>query len=361
MSVDVFRGATIAGMIVVNTPGDWGNVYAPLRHALWHGCTPTDLIFPFFVFIVGAGYALSTPDPRGVRWGRFSRRVAVLFALGLALNLLSLAAVHARGVPDAPGLESLRVMGVLQRIALCALGGAALLWLTKGRWLIPGLVTLAVYGGLLALHPLTPEENTAARVDRALLGAPRLYRGGPFDPEGLLSTLPAMVTLLYGYGAGRALRDGGAGTARVARRMAWAGAGAMAAGLAWSLWQPLNKPLWTPSYTLWTAGIAAVVLAGLSVACDRGGSGAFWRPWVAMGVNAIAVFVGSGIVARAVSLVSLELGGERVPVGVWVTRVMTGAVGGDARVWSLAHALVWLGVWWLVVWWMDRRGVRMKV
>ena len=256
VSLDAFRGLTMAGMVVVNNPGTWSAVYAPLLHAEWHGWTPTDLIFPFFLFIVGVSATLSkgTAGP----WGRILRRTAVIAGLGLLLA----------GFPRFP-FATWRIPGVLQRIALCYLAAVAIYrWLTprdRSRVLAHGIrlggtatVLLLVYWAVLTLVPvpgggagnLTPEGNVGAFVDRALMGQ-HLWRRRPWDPEGLLSTLPAIGTTLLGMIAGLWLGSA-ANAPRKVHLLVRAGLVGIIVGLAWDIVFPINKNLWTSSYAVFT-------------------------------------------------------------------------------------------------------------
>src|SRR5688572_5367201 len=199
ISLDVFRGLTMAGMVIVNNPGDWGNVYAPLLHAPWHGWTPTDLIFPFFLFIVGVSITLSR---KSASWGTIVRRTVIIFALGLFLA----------GYPRF-NLDRWRIPGVLQRIALCYLFAAGLYRARASAWIIGGVATalaLAYWAVMMLVAPpgglagdLTPDGNLAAWIDRALM-AGHLWKP-KWDPEGLLSTVPAISTTLFGVLAGLCL------------------------------------------------------------------------------------------------------------------------------------------------------------
>ena len=244
-SLDVFRGIAIASMILVNNPGSWKQVYPPLDHAKWHGCTPTDLVFPFFLFIVGCAMSFSlskyTQIPKEsetleseiietqeqtkrakssllfsekIYW-RIARRAAILFVLGLLLNTSSIALdVLLNGAPIA-NFGKIRIMGVLQRIGLAyAISAIAILNLSpRNQKLLAVAVLLGYWGALFVFavggyteYALTPEGYVGGYVDRLILGSQHLYKGGPFDPEGLLSTLPAVVTVLIGYFTGEWLR-----------------------------------------------------------------------------------------------------------------------------------------------------------
>ena len=347
-SVDALRGLTVAAMLLVNTPGDWSHVYAPLLHAPWHGVTPTDLVFPFFLFIVGVSIALGVVPRaeagiakpalvRAVLW-----RAAKIVALGLALHLLAYLLL------DRP---SFRPWGVLQRIGLCfATAGLVALYTTpRTQWVLI-VATLLGYWVLMAPWGYDPYTNLAARIDTALLG-PWLYQWDAVamrgqDPEGLLSTSPAVATTLLGVRAGAWLRSG------QLRALAVAGALALGVGLAWSLVFPLNKALWTSSYVLFSAGCATLALWVAHVLVDRRG----WPPLGRrFGVNAIAAYVGAAVM----TYVLLGLG--------WMGPLYEGVFAGwmtprfGAQVPSLAFALAFVGVWWLLVWAMDRRGWYVKV
>lgn len=269
ISLDIFRGLTIAFMIIVNTPGSWNYVYTPLRHASWHGCTPTDLVFPFFLFIVGVStwYSLKKYGHE-INSGsilRILRRTVTIFALGLFL------AIFPHFGRD---YTTLRIMGVLQRIAI-AYGIGAIICLTVRRdylWIVITVILL-LYWGLLAFFggadPYSLEGNLAVKVDATLLGENHLYKGFgiPFDPEGLLSTIPAICTVLIGYYIGEIIGKGSADGKTVIKLLLF-GAASTGLGLLWSMALPLNKPLWTSSYVLYSAGLAMVILAVIYLIAD---------------------------------------------------------------------------------------------
>jgi predicted acyltransferase len=306
MSLDLFRGATIAAMILVNNPGDGLQVYWPLDHAQWNGWTPTDLIFPFFLFIVGVSMSFSFSSRLARSESRRSLllhvlwRGAALFALGLFLN----------GFPRQYHLASLRIYGVLQRIAICYVISAILaLWFDWRGWVTSVIACLAGYWILMRFVPvpgfgvpgrdiplLDPDHNLAAWLDRKLLLG-HLYEGTR-DPEGLLSTIPAIATCLLGLLAGDWLRS-----ARTMRRKAAGmllfGIAGLAAGEVWNAWFPINKKLWTSSYVVFTAGIALISLALCYWIIDaRQWRGRWTMPFRVFGMNAIAAYVfGQGLSA----------------------------------------------------------------
>jgi predicted acyltransferase len=347
-SVDALRGLTVAAMLLVNTPGDWSHVYAPLLHAEWHGVTPTDLVFPFFLFIVGVSIALGVVPRmqagverkvlvRAVLW-----RATKIIALGMALHLLAF------WLLDRP---QFRPWGVLQRIGLCfAMGGLVALYTTpRAQW---GLIvaTLLGYWAVMAPWGYDPYANLAARVDTKLFG-PWLYQWDALamrgqDPEGLLSTLPATATTLLGVRAGAWLRSG------ATFALGGAGITMVVLGVAWSPMFPLNKALWTSSYALFAAGCAMLALLAAHVLVDRHGWPAIGRRF---GANAIAAYVGAAVT----TYVMLRMGWMgplyRHGFADWITPRF------GPYVPSLAFALAFVGVWWLLLAIMDRRGWYLKV
>ena len=403
--LDAFRGLTVAAMLVVNNPGTWEHVYAPLRHAPWHGCTPTDLIFPFFLFIVGVSIAFSKrlgtsggaglefeegPARVQLRSGlvRIGKRAATLVLVGLGLNLLS---VILRGDTN---LAAWRFPGVLQRIGLCY-GIVATAHLLSpapqprlGRRRFPLLVEAGAVLGVLVAYawilrhvgapgsgadPLSMEGNIVAWVDRLILGAGHMYRAGTHDPEGLLSTLPAIGTTLIGLWVGRWLR-GRSMDSRSAVAAALMGISLAACGLAWTwlpvIGVPLNKELWTSSYVLFTAGCAMIGLGTCILVWDVWGSRADWRPVrtllhpaETMGRNAMVAFVGSGLAARALGAIRIATpahDGQTVTLGRWIyERVFTRPE--HPELGSLLYALAFLGVWWGVLVVLERKKWYWKV
>lgn len=399
-SLDAFRGLTMAAMVIVNNPGSWASVYAPLLHAKWHGLTPTDLIFPFFLFIVGTSMAFSsrtsasTTDPeaskneRFVWMGSVIRRSAMLVALGLALNLAGPvldALLHGNWA----AFTSTRLPGVLQRIGLCYFAAAVIVRLLSLRWqIVLGVVTLAVYGLVLSfgpgfvnpsntpLDPLSDQQNICRWFDGLIIPAKQLYNSGKVtDPEGLLSTLPSVVSVLIGYWCGLLLKGragstneqpggGGAFTDRFNPRVVLCTAGMVltVAGYVLAFVQPMNKVLWTPSYTLFTAGAAAILLAGMSTILDGVGKRRWGLPLEVLGLNAILLFVGSGLLARALGAVHVGVKADGKPLVLkdWLYQQLLnlGLAEKDA---SLAFAVVNLLTWLVVLYWLYRRRWFWKV
>jgi predicted acyltransferase len=369
VSLDVFRGATVAAMILVDNAGDWEKTYAPLLHATWHGWTPTDLVFPFFLFIVGVSITLSLGGtrqaaPRGELVRAICRRSAVLFLLGLAVNWFPYYTVV---------WSRARIPGVLQRIAIVYLVAAlAYLWLRpRGRALLAAAL-LTGYGLILALAPspggsagdLSPAGNVAFAFDHWVLGAHVWrYSPGPGDPEGILSTLGAIASCLAGIAAGDWLRAAGTRAARLRGLLGW-GAATLVAGLLLDRLQPINKNLWTPAYVLFTTGAALLFLALLHAFIDERAAPPKWtRPFTIFGRNAILAFVGIAILARLLAVIKLADANSatgKVSLQKWLYGSFFVPHLPD-YVASLAWALAQVALWFLILAWLDRRRIYWKI
>ncbi len=353
-SLDAFRGATIALMIVVNTAGDGDHTYAPLKHAEWHGWTITDVVFPSFLWIVGLAMTLSLGKrlaagvPRARLFLQVLRRAAVLYCLGLLLY----------GFPDYD-LSKLRLMGVLQRIAICYAAAAAIYLTTslRGRILwIAGLLT--AYWMLMMLVPvpgygagrLDVAGNLAHYIDHAVLGTHNYASTKTWDPEGIVSTLPAIATALFGILAGELLRA----KREFAERTVWffvAGNALLALGLICNTWLPINKKLWTTSFALFMAGLDFVLFAGFLWFVDHLGRRRLVRPFEILGMNAIVVYLASEFVEPILSLL-----GWRDPIYQHVFVPLASPYNA-----SLLFAVTYMLVMYGIAYLMYRRGWFVKV
>ena len=364
VSLDAFRGLTIAGMILVNNPGSWSNVYPPLLHAPWHGWTPTDLIFPFFLFIVGVAIPFSFAkrldrgDSRRDLWAHVLKRSVLIVAIGLFMA----------GFPNFD-LSAIRFPGVLQRIGVVYLFAAfAYLFLgTRGRIAVAGVLLLG-YWGLMTLVPvpgfgtgdLSPDGNLAAYLDRLLMDGHLWSQSRTWDPEGLLSSLPAVATALLGIATGEWLRSDRARPVK-ARGLLIVGVAAVVTGSAWHVWFPINKNLWTSSYVVFTAGAALWALAACYWVIDVRGRRTWSRPFVVYGRNALAVFVASGLLAKM--LVRTQVGrpdGSAVSLYTWIYETMFLPWASPVNA-SLAFALATILFWWVALWLLDRKKIYIKV
>lgn len=353
LSLDAFRGLTIAAMILVNNPGSWGHVYAPLRHAAWHGWTPTDMVFPFFLFIMGVAMALTFQRHANSGLGDTTRikiifrRGALLFLLGLLLNLW-----------PRFNFADVRILGVLQRIALCYLAISTMLILVRNNIhrhvLIAGLS--AVYLALLYLFPvpdfgaadLTTTGNAPAYFDRLILGTVHLWRDGPFDPEGLFSTLPALLSTWLGYGFGMVLTttDGHSQRLRLWLRYS---AILMLVGLLGGLIIPINKQLWTPTYAILMAGWAGLFLALCYWLIEVKDKQNYFRPFIMLGLNPLIIFWMSGFMVRNLIILKINYGGAQISIWSAIYKFAFVSWLPDYPA-SLLFALLNV-VWWIFVAW----------
>ncbi len=370
-SLDVFRGITITGMILVNMAGVADQVYPPLLHADWNGCTPTDLVFPFFLFIIGVAIAFSFSKYKEnkltlglghtVPLGRILRRSAILFALGLLLN----------GFWNY-NWSTIRIMGVLQRISLAYLLAtlvilklprkaqwAIALLLLLGYWLAMSFIPVPGYG----VGNLSREGNLGAYLDRLIIGTAHLYKGDNFnsmgDPEGLFSTLPAVVSVLLGYFTGDWLRKQPVNS-RTSMDLVLVGLSGLVIGEVWGFWFPINKKLWTSSYVVFTAGWALLLLAACYELIEVRGLRRWGKPFEIMGLNAIFAFVASVLMIKI--LVKTHIGtGEKAPTTyTWIYEHFfvpwAGAMNG-----SLFFAMVTVLFWWVVLYGMYRQRWFVKI
>ncbi len=376
IGLDALRGLSIAAMILVNNPGRWGAKYqyAPLRHAEWHGCTFTDLVFPTFLFCAGVAIVpaftkkLAAAVPRGPLVQKIAWRVVMLVLLGMFLSAFPLLTFEADRELFAPLLRT-RFPGVLQRIGVCY-GVAALLFLFTtvrtqrlvllgcllGYW---ALVTLVSVPGVGAPDLDDPVTTLQGYIDRAVFGD-HIWVKGKYDPEGLLSTIPAVATCLFGVEAGRVLVSARDGAQKVVRLLG-IGAVLLLIGVSWSFVLPFNKPLWTSSYAVWTAGIATVTLACCQWLFDVRGWHRLAHPLQVYGVNALLVFVGSGLVGRIVgSLWTVPTEGGAISVKEWFFRTVLLPIG-DPMLASLCFSLIWIVGWYMILAALYRRGFVWKV
>lgn len=366
ISLDAFRGATIALMILVNTPGTWGHVYAPLRHAQWHGCTLTDLVFPFFLFIIGVSMRFSFEKYEFCKWGPLFKKVVwrtiTIFTIGLLLNAFPF-------VRQDWDWSHFRIMGVLQRIALAYIMASFIvvradiigivkisLGLLFGYWIL-----LMGYGWYSGLDPYALKSNLILIVDAYIFGENHLYGGTgiPFDPEGLLSTIPSIVTVLIGFLVGTMIKTAEDHKDNT-QRMAVLGALLIIFGWGWGFVFPINKQLWTSSYVLYTSGIATVVLAGLIWLVDVKGLKTWTKPFVIFGANAIFLYAASSIWAKILLKISFELDGKMISGYGYLYQTVFQPFAGDLNG-SFLFALFHVFMFWLILAWMYRKKIFINI
>ncbi|HUJ95752.1 MAG TPA: heparan-alpha-glucosaminide N-acetyltransferase domain-containing protein [Terriglobales bacterium] len=366
MSLDFFRGATIALMVLVNNPGDERTAYWPLKHADWNGWTPTDLVFPFFLFIVGVAMAFSLRArvERGASRSDLVTHVLwrglVLFALGVFLN----------GFPNHYQVGSLRIYGVLQRIAICYVISALLiLWTGRRAWIFTILACLVGYWAIMRFVPvpgfgvpthampiLDPDRNLVAWLDRKLLMG-HLYEGRR-DPEGLISTIPAVATCMLGVLTGERLRSPRSQSAK-AWGMVGFGIAALIAGKLWNIWFPINKKLWTSSFVLFTAGLALLGLALCYWILDiKRRHGRWSMPFIVFGMNAIAAYVFAEIISHWLD--GFKTADHVFTWQEWIYQRFFSDLASPKNS-SLIYGLVYLLMCWVVMWVLYRKRIFLKI
>ncbi|TWT29533.1 acyltransferase family protein [Blastopirellula retiformator] len=393
-SLDVFRGASVALMILVNNPGTWSAMYPPLQHAKWHGCTPTDLVFPFFLFAVGNALAFVFARLENASTGEVMRRILVrtllIFAIGFLLNLFPFVRWNDAGELTLKSLEHCRIFGVLQRIAL-SYGGAAMLvwWLgqagkTRGVVVATAILLVGYWIACLVLgdpaDPYSLEGFIGTKIDRALLGENHLYHGEgvPFDPEGLFSTITGVAQVMIGWLVGQMMLRSEKNMALVGRLML-VGVHLLLAAYLWQLLFPLNKKIWTSSFVLHTCGLATLALASILYwlevpAGENGGDsrlatlarrllGGLFRFFEVFGKNPLFIFVFSAVVVKLLALFRWHPEGSdrwTSPLP-WIYSHLFRWEWMDPRLGSFLFSVCLLIVYWLIVAVMDRRKVYIKV
>ena len=372
LSLDILRGITIAGMIMVNNPGSWGSIYKPLRHASWHGLTPTDLVFPFFMFIMGVSTFMSLRKynfklSKESAW-KIVKRTFLIFLIGLGLNWFG---QLSRGLgagesfaTAATHFDTIRILGVMQRLAL-AYGFAALIGLLfNPKQIIWVIVTLLIgyffllfFGNGFELS----EQNIIAIIDRNLWGEAHMYRdsGIALDPEGLLSTLPSIAHVLIGFLFGKMIMDTKDNHKRVEKVLIW-GTVLAFSGLLLQYGCPINKKIWSPTFVLTTTGFAAQLLGILIWIIDINKRSKWSRFFHSFGVNPLFIYVLAGILANVVANVKITHAGETISLKGYVYSILiepwTGAYFG-----SLVYALLFISLCWLTGYILYKREIYIKI
>jgi len=371
-SLDVFRGIAIASMILVNNPGSWDNIYPPLEHAKWNGYTPTDFVYPFFLFIIGVAmsfslskYTTENRPPLAVYW-RIGRRALILFGLGLFLTLFSLTLDFWINGASASKFTTIQFMDILQRIAIAYLISAIAVLNLKRRCLwILAYILLGGYWAAMQLIPvpgygtgnLTPEGNLVEYVDRLILGQQHLLI--KFDPDGLLSNLPAVVTVLAGYFTGVWLSEQPQGS-RTSINLAMFGISCILIGHLWGFVFPINKQLWTSSYVIFTAGFALLLLASCYELIEVRGLKWLGFPFQVMGLNAICAYVGSELLSEILSQTRIGNGSNAATISTWIYEYLFKSWAGSLNG-SFLFAVATVCFWWLILYFMYRRNWYFKV
>lgn len=367
LALDVLRGLTIAFMIIVNTPGSWSNLFAPLAHAHWHGFTPTDLVFPTFLFVVGNAMSFSMKKMQSMSSADFFKKVGkrtlLIFLIGWILHVFPFYDTLEDGSIAFVDLTQVRLFGVLERIALCYFFASIILYIGGVRlgWILSAVLLLGYWGIMYffgdAGDPYSLTGNAAIKLDLALIGPERMYGGEgiPFDPEGILSTLPAIVNVLAGYMAGKMIQKLG-NTMVTVKRLVAIGAVMIVVAYLWDIAFPINKKLWTSSYVILTVGIDLILIALLIAVIEI----KKWKGWTyffeVFGRNPLILYVLSGLVITFLSMIPV---GDTTLRGFIYESFYTSWL--SPKIASFLFAISYMLLIWLIGLWMDKRKIYIKV
>ena len=388
-SLDVFRGATVALMILVNNPGSWSHIYAPLDHAEWHGCTPTDLVFPFFLFAVGNAMAFVMPKLEvagpAVFWKKIIKRTLLIFGIGIFLNwfpfcfyennILTLRTWNHAFLLSNGEIIGVRLFGVLQRIALSYFFASVIIHFFKvrGSFVVSAFILFFYWFLCVAANPSDPFSITGwfgTGVDKNLIGAKHMYHGEgiAFDPEGLMNTFAAIVQVVLGYLAGNYILQKGK-THEMLNGLFVAGCVLVFAGFCWDMVFPINKKIWTSSYTIYTTGLALLILSVLIHLIEfKNSKGAWSRFFDVFGKNALFIFALSGILPRLLALIripgAVDATGKQnyfSPLSWFYETLCKPIFPSDPRIGSLIYALCFIAMMWFFAWLLHRKKIYIKV
>ncbi len=394
-SLDVFRGATVALMILVNNPGTWAHIYAPLKHAPWHGCTPTDLVFPFFLFAVGNAMSFVMPKLEqagdGMFWKKVIKRTLIIFLIGLLLNWSPFVKWNGDVLEMKP-LADLRIMGVLQRIALCYFFASVIVYYFKQRGAFVTAAVLLLLYWMLCLLLGTPGDPYSINgwfgnsIDKNILGEAHLYMGEgvPFDPEGLMSTFAAIVQVIFGYlvgdyiqkktrlnnevGQGNTNENNTNGSYQMIASLFVTATILTVTGLAWGMVFPINKKIWTSSYTIYTTGLAIYTIATMIWFIEiKQAKNWLTKFFDVFGKNPLFIFVLSGFLPRALGLIRIPNGinNEGLPKYLspfgWFYEHICKRVPGIPENGSLVYAISMIIIYWAICYWLDKKKIYIKV
>jgi len=377
-SLDVFRGATVALMILVNNPGTWGHIFSPLEHASWHGCTPTDLVFPFFLFAVGNAMSFVMPKlilgTSGDFWKKIIKRTVLIYLIGLFLNWSPFVKWSDQELVFKVW-DNVRLTGVLQRIALCYFFASVIIYYSKSKIsLFIGMMILVLYWILNILfgapgHPYSLSGYFGNAIDQALLGVSHIYKGEgvPFDPEGLISTIPAIVQVILGYLVGEYIQIKGKNFEMLAQILL-TGVVLVLAGYIWDFSFPINKKIWTSSYVLYTTGLAMITLGMFIYLLEFKEAKGKWSHFFdVFGKNPLFIFVLSGFLPRVLALLRwtdhTNDKGEPVYTSAlpWFYQNVCKNINSDLRVGSFVYALCFITFMFLLAYILDKKKIYIKV
>ncbi len=378
-SLDVFRGATVALMILVNNPGSWSHIFPPLKHAGWHGVTPTDLVFPFFLFAVGNAMAFVMPklDAAGESafWKKIIKRTLLIFGIGMFLNWFPFIKYNDAGNFIAKPFENLRIFGVLQRIAISYFFAAVIIhyFKVRGSFVVGMFILLGYWFLCVAANPTDPYSLHGwfgTNIDKAILGEKHMYHGEnvAFDPEGLMNSFAAIVQVILGYLVGNYILQKGK-THKMLNSLFVAGCVLVFTGLCWNMVFPLNKKIWTSSYTIYTTGLAMLILSMMIYLLDFKNTKDIWsRFFDVFGKNALFIFAMSNLIPRSLGLIRISNGLNAEGKPKWLSplnwfyeNLCKPILPADPRIGSFIYALCFIGMMWFLAWLLDKKKIYIKV
>lgn len=378
-SLDVFRGATVALMILVNNPGTWGHIFPPLEHAAWHGVTPTDLVFPFFLFAVGNAMVFVMPrlDAAGgaAFWKKIIRRSLLIFFIGVFLNWFPFIKYDDAGNITAKPFETLRIFGVLQRIAVSYFFASVIVhyFKIKGSFVVGMFILLAYWYLCVAANPADPFSLSGwfgTNIDKAVLGEKHMYHGEgvAFDPEGMMSSFAAIVQVILGYLVGNYIIQKGK-TTEMLNGLFVSGCVLVFAGFCWDMVFPLNKKIWTSSYTIYTTGLAIMILSVMIYLIEFKNRKGWWSSFFdVFGKNALFIFAMSALIPKTLWLIRISNGVNAEgkprylnPLSWFYEYICKPIFPSDARIGSLIYALCFIGMMWFLAWILHKKKIYIKV
>lgn len=380
-SLDIFRGATVCLMILVNNPGSWAHIYPPLKHAPWHGLTPTDLVFPFFLFAVGNAMAFVMPrlkeQGHGAFWRKILKRTVLIFGIGLFLNWYPFVRWNEGSlefigwVNQHNSERGVRIFGVLQRIAVCYFFASVIVYYLKPKAAyFTSLLLLLLYWVVCALgnpaDPYSIEGWIGTDIDKAILHIPHMYKGEgiPFDPEGILSTLPAIVEVVFGYFVGVYIKNNSSvpetnAIYKTLTGLFIAGVALLLTGFCWDMVFPVNKKIWTSSYTVYTVGLAIITLSTMIYFIEvKNYKGFPTRFFEVFGKNPLFIFALSAFLPKTATLFKSEDG---TTFWNFLYKKIFIHIPGDPEIGSLVYALCIIVFMWAICWWLDKKKIYIKV
>lgn len=376
LALDILRGITIAGMILVNNPGSWSHMYRPLGHAPWHGLTPTDLIFPFFMFIMGISTFISMRKfefkMSGSLLFKIVKRTIIIFAIGLGIAWFSKLCYGIAGgksfLEAADSFDTIRILGVMPRLALCYGAASIIVLLTRCKHILWVVATLLVgYGVILLVDEyglVFSEQNIVSVIDQAVLGIDHMYKDTidgvklAFDPEGLLSTIPSIAHVLIGFWAGMKMMEEKDINMRV-NRLFIIGAVLMIIGFLFDYAIPINKKLWTPTYALVTCGLASTLLALLIWIIDIKGYKKWCRFFEAFGINPLFLYVLGGVLG--IIFGSFKFGAAELSIKGYVYSKFLVPMLGDETLASCIYAILFIALCWSIGYILYKKKIYIKI